>query len=648
MAAEIMSAVGQMQRADAREESARIAALRKQNGPLLLAERAREAPSGVAYRAKDRGIYRERSWRFWAAQAGRFAVALKALGLAKGDRLAVMGDPFEEWAVCDLGAQAMGAITYGIYPTASAAEVQYQLRHGGAKVFVAENQEYVDKVLDILDEVPELEAVIVIDDSAMFAYELPILRSFDALIGRVDISDEEAISHLESCAKSLSENDPAFIVYTSGTTGHPKGALITHGAHLAAACTIVEHYPSLLDTEQRTVVFLPMCHILGRDLAITFPLISRVVPHYGESLEDLPETFFEVAPTMLLTVPRYLQKYASQLLIGIADSSPLKKRVYEAAARIGRECVRDRWNGKDTWRARLSVFLCRAMAFRPMLNKIGFDRLELIICGGAPLPRETAALWQIYGIRVVEIYGQTETAGALITGQVGSFARPGTVGVPPTGWEVRLSETGEVLVRSPDMFSGYWGDPESTAEVLDAQGWLHTGDVGEIVDGALRLVDRSRDFIVTDGGKTISPTFIENIVRSSPYVAEVIVFGHARKYLTALIEIEYDAVCQWARSKGLTYTGYTSLVEQPALQQLLQQEIDAANSQLSRAEQIKKFRVLPKMLDPEEEGEPVTPTRKVKRSLMQKRFAELIESMYDDFEARVVAQGAGAVVSADL
>lgn len=630
---------------DEREESTRAVALRSRNGPLLLAERARATPSGIAYRAKDRGIYRERSWRFWAAQAGRFAAVLKELGLARGDRLAVMGDPFEEWAICDLGAQAMGAITYGIYPTASAAEVQYQLSHGGAKIFVAENQEYVDKVLSVLDEVPELEAMIVIDDSAMFAYELSNLKSFDALIDHIGMSDEEAVSYLESCAKSLSGSDPAFIVYTSGTTGHPKGAMVTHGAHLAAACTIVEHYPMLLDTEQRTVVFLPMCHILGRDLAITFPLISRVVPHYGESLEDLPETFFEVAPTMLLTVPRYLQKYASQLLIGIADSSFLKKQAYEVAARIGRACLRDRWNGKDTWRGRMLTSLCRTAAFRPMLNKIGFDQLELIISGGAPLPRETAALWQIYGIHVVEIYGQTETAGALITGQVGSFARPGTVGVPPAGWEVRLSEVGEVLVRSPDMFSGYWKDPESTAEILDAEGWLHTGDIGEIVDGVLRLVDRSRDFIVTDGGKTISPTFIENIMRSSPYVAEVVVFGHARKYLTALIEIEYDAVCQWARSQGLSYTGYTNLVEQPALQQLLQQEIDTANSQLSRAEQIKKFRVLPKMLDPEEEGEPVTPTRKVKRSLMQKRFAELIESMYDDFEARVVAQGAGAVIS---
>jgi len=629
------------------ERSARISLLRTKSGPLLLAERARETPDAVAYRAKDRGIYRERSWRFWAAQAGQFALALRELGLERGDRLAVMGDPFEEWAVCDLGAQALGAITYGIYPTASAAEVEYQLRHGGARIFVAENQEYVDKILDIVDGLPELKAVIVVDDSAMFAYALPILRSFRTLMAHVATTDEAAISYLESCAGKLAGSDPAFIVYTSGTTGNPKGALIAHGAHLAAACTIVEHYPQLVDTEQRTVVFLPMCHILGRDLAITFPLISKVVPHYGESLEDLPDTFFEVAPTVLLTVPRYLQKYASQLLIGVADSSPFKKRVYAIALQAGRACAKRRWDGRATWLTNLATRFCRAAAFRPMLNKIGFDRLGLVICGGAPLPPETAALWQIYGVGVVEIYGQTETAGALIAGQVGAFARPGNVGVPPAGWDVRLSETGEVLVRSPDMFDGYWRDPEATTEVLDAEGWLHTGDIGEVVDGRLRLVDRSRDFIVTDGGKTVSPTFIENIIRSSPYVAEVVVFGHARKYLTALVEIEYDTVCQWARSKGVTYTGYTSLVEQPALSELLQQEIDVANRQLSRAEQIKKFRVLPKMLDPEEEGEPVTPTRKIKRSLMQKRFEELIESMYDDFEARLVARSAGVVASSE-
>ena len=627
-----------------RAPEARTAELRGKNAPLLLAELARTSPERVAYRAKKRGVYRERSWNFYAEQAGRFAIALRNLGLSRGDRLALMGDSFEEWGICDLGAQALGAITYGIYPTASPAEVEYQLRDGGAQIFIAENQEYVDKVLGALEGLPAIKWIIVIDDSAMFAYEHPKLKSYEEILAALDATPGSGLSTLESLARQIGAQDPACIIYTSGTTGHPKGALISHGAHLAAANTIVEHYPQLLEPEQRSVAYLPLCHIMGRDLAITFPLISGVVPHFGESLQDLPQTFFEVAPTVLMTVPRYLQKFASQLLIAIGDSSPVKKWVYARALSQGSNYAKLRWNGGTSLAADIVYRLCHMAAFRPMLNKIGFDQLRLVICGGAPLPAETAALWQIYGVNVVEIYGQTETAGALITGQRDMFPRPGNIGTPPAGWEVRLSDEGEVLVRSQDMFDGYWNDPAATAAVLDADGWLHTGDVGEVKDSCLRLVDRLRDFIVTDGGKTISPTFIENLVRTSPYVAEVVVFGHGRKYLTALIEIEYDAVCQWARSNNVAYTGYTNLAAHAEVAKLLQRDIASANAQLARAEQIKMFRVLPKMLDPEEAGEPVTPTRKVKRDLMFKRFQALIESMYDDSEARLVAHDAGDVI----
>lgn len=627
-----------------RTDSDRAAALRRKNAPLLLVERARATPHGVAHRAKKFGIYRERTWAGYAEQVGRFALALQRLGLARGDRLAIMGDAFEEYPVCDLAAQAVGAITYGIYPTASPAEVTYQLQNGGATIFVAENQEYVDKVLGVLANVPSLRWIIVVDDSAMFAYEHAKLKSYDELLDAVDAQGEAALRVLEDLAGAIDPCDPAFIIYTSGTTGHPKGALIPHGRHLAAAGTFLDLYPLLLEEEQRTVVYLPLCHILGRDFAITLPLLSKLVPHYGESVDDLPQTLFDVAPTVLMTVPRYLQKFASQILVGITDTSPMKRYAYHQALRHGRACARNRWASPARRGQGFGYRLARAAVFRPMLNKLGFDQLRLVISGGAPLPAETAALWQIYGVNVVEVYGQTETAGAMICGQSGPFPRPGDVGVPPPGWEVRLAQDGEVLVRSEDMFAGYWNDPKATDEVLDADGWLHTGDIAELEDGRLRLVDRSRDFIVTDGGKTISPSYIENIVRASPYIAEVVVFGHARKYLTALVEVEYDTVCQWARVNNVAYTGYTNLTQHAGVQQLLQAEIAKANAQLARAEQIKTFRILPKMLDPEEEGEPVTPTRKVKRKLMYERFATLIESMYDSAEARRVAQGAGDIL----
>jgi long-chain acyl-CoA synthetase len=312
---------------------------------------------------------------------------------------------------------------------------------------------------------------------------------------------------------------------------------------------------------------------------------------------------------------------------------------------VGRDYARRRWEGGAGYSP--AYALARALVFRPLLEKLGLDRLELAISGGAPLPPETAALWQIWGVDLVEIYGQTEEAGAIIAGQKGPFPRPGNVGTVAPGFELRLGPDNEIQVRGTHVFEGYWGNPEASRDVLREDGWLRTGDVGELKNGVLRLVDRARDFIVTAGGKTLSPSNIENLMRSSPYIAEAMVIGHGRKYITALIEIDYDTVSDWARSHDVPYTGFTSLARHPAIETLIESEIARANAVLARVEQVKVFRILPKALDPEEEGEPVTPTRKVKRSLMLERFKELVESMYDDREERLVAAGIGQVFEPD-
>jgi len=343
---------------------------------------------------------------------------------------------------------------------------------------------------------------------------------------------------------------------------------------------------------------------------------------------------------VLFTVPRYLQKLAAQVLVQAGSSSALKRFVYNRATAFARTHVRRRWAGRATGLPALVHTAWRAAVFRPVLNKIGFDKLELVVSGGAPLPAETMAVWHMLGVNVCEMYGQTETAGGIIAGQRGAFPRPGDVGTVPEGFEVKLADDGEILVRSPDLFEGYWNNPEASLAVLGTDGWMRTGDVGEWRDGSLRLVDRARDFLVTSGGKTISPSFIENALRASPYLAEAVVFGHARKYLTALIEIDFETVADWARSNGVAYTGFTSLVQHARVQGLIKGEIDKANERLARAEQIKAFRILPKALDPEEEDEPVTPTRKVKRKAMYERFRPLVEEMYDDREEQLLAEGA--------
>lgn len=614
--------------------------LRRTTAPALLCAHARAKRPGVAFRSKHLGVYRERTWRDYAALVARAARVLQGLGLVAGERVAIMGDACEEWMICDLAAQSLGAIVYGIYPTASAAEVEYQMQDGGAALFVAENQEYVDKILPLAGRLPALRRILVIDDSAMFGYDEPRLARYHGLMAGAPETD---LAWLEEQVARVGAEDSAFIVYTSGTTGDPKGALVTHGKHLAATANIVDHYPTLMETEHRTVVYLPLCHVLGRDVAITLPLISRLVPHFGEDIEDLPATLFEVAPTVLFTVPRYLQKFASQVLVGIANSSPAKRAAYRIAMRFAREHAQRRWNGSVTSTQTALDRVYGATVFRPILNKLGFDSLALLICGGAPLPAETQALWQMYGVNVCEMYGQTETAGGIIAGQRGPFPRPGDVGSVVDGWEVKLAGDGEILVHSEDLFEGYWQDEAATRAVL-RDGWLKTGDVGEWHDGKLKLVDRARDFIVTAGGKTISPSFVENLLRASPYVIEVAVFGHGRKYLSALIEIDYDTCADWARSRDVAYTGFTSLAANGEIVTLIRGEVDKANAQLSRVEQIKAFRILPKALDPEEEGEPVTPTRKVKRNLMYERFKDLVEAMYDDAEERLVAAGVGGAL----
>jgi long-chain acyl-CoA synthetase len=612
----------------------------------LLVRHARTRPTAVAFRSKHLGLYRERTWRDYAVLVARVAAGLKRLGVTRGERVAIMGDPCEEWMLADLGAQALGAITYGVYPTASASEVEYQLRDAGASVFVAQDQEYVDRILPFADRLPALRFIVVVDTSAMFSYAHPKLRGWDEVLGEPSAADEDLVA-LEALAAAIDPGDPAFIVYTSGTTGHPKGALVAHGRHLAGAFNLVQHYP-LLAEPQRTVVFLPLCHVLGRDVALTLPLLSGLVPHFGEDAEDLTRTIFEVAPTVLFTVPRYLQKFASRALVAVQSASRPKRLVYDWAMRVGRRHVRAHWEGRASGTGRLAYALARAVAFRPLLNKLGFDALELVISGGAPLPPETMALWQMWGVNVCEIYGQTEEAGAIITGQRERFPRPGDVGTLGPGWELKLADSGEILIRGEHVFESYWGNEAATREVRAADGWLHTGDVGEWKDGRLRLIDRARDFIVTAGGKTLAPASIENALRASPYVAEVAVFGQARKYLTALVEIDYDTVADWARAHDIAYTGFTSLAEHPRVEALIGAEVTRANTLLARVEQIKAFRILPKALDPEEEGEPVTPTRKVKRAQMYARFRDLVESMYGDAEERLLAQQAGDVLDPSM
>ena len=620
--------------------------LRGKTVPALLLERVKQTPHDVAYRVKKFGIYNERTWSDFGRLVASCILGLMGLGLRRDERVAVMGDPCEEYIICELAAQALGAVTYGIYPTSSQRELQFLMEDGGASIFVAENQEYVDRVLPIFEELPRLRHIIVIDTKGILMYDHPSLVAYEDLMqdGERRLPSDQGL--VEEKVREIKPSDDLFIVYTSGTTGNPKGVLISHGKHLAAAYTLIDSYPILSEIPHRTVAYLPLCHVLGKDVAVTLPLVTHIVPHYGESIEDLGQTIFETAPTVLFTVPRYLQKFLSSIIVGIENTSSLKKFLYRRAVKVGRRHLKNIWDNRKDSLASLLYFFFYHVTFRPILNKLGLDKLKICLSAGAPLPPEVMALWQIYGLNLSEFYGQTETGGAIISAQGPYFPRPGHVGVPPKGWEVKLSENGEIMIRGEDIFECYLNNPDLTKEVIDEEGWLHSGDVGEWTpEGNLKIIDRARDIIVTSGGKTLSPTSMENILRSSPYINEAVIFGHNRKYISALIEIDFDTVSDWARINNISYTGFTSLVENPNTKKLIGVEIEKANQELARVEQIKTFRIIPKILDPEEDGEPVTPTRKVKRELMYDKFRDLVESMYSNREESMVASEIGDLLT---
>src|SRR6267142_1693418 len=615
-------------------------ALRASTLPGLLVERARRRPDRVAFRAKALGVWRETTWRELAERVGATALGLaRECAVARGETVAIIGDPCPEWAIADLAVQALGAVSYGVYPTSSPSEVRYLLQHGGATVVVVEDQEHLDKTLAVLDECPAVRAVLVVDTRALFTYRHPRVRPFREVeaAGRAALAAEpEALARL---AAAVRPDDPAVIIYTSGTTGRPKGAWYRHGAHVAACANILAHYAELTEGEHRVVAMLPLCHTMGRDLTITMPLIADVVPHYPESADAFGEALFEIQPTFVFTVPRYLQKFAAHLLVGIDASSPLKRAAYRAAMAAGRSVLARRRHGRPGLVALALAALARGLVFRWLLEKVGLARARLVVASGAPMPGSVTTLWQAWGVNVCEAYGQTETGGALISGQRGPFPRPGDVGALAPNVGVRLDGEGGIAVRCPDLFAGYWREPEDTAAAF-RDGWLVTGDVGEWTErGALRLVDRRKDILITAGGKNVSPAGVESRLRASPYVSEAAVFGEGRKYLVALLELDAETIIEWARAQEIVHAGYASLVAHPRVVALVAAEVGRANADLTRVEQVKAFRLLPRELDPEQDGEPVTPTRKVKRRLMAERYGSLLESMYDAAEEqRITAE----------
>jgi len=588
--------------------------------PSMVLRRAAETPTRVAIREKDRGRWVTYDWATYADRVVAVARGLQQLGVEPGDRVAIHSENCPPWLFADLATQALGAISVGIYPTSPASEVEYLLSHSGAKVLVAEDEEQVDKAMEVREKTPDLRRIVVIDPRGVDMSD-DILMSLAELeeLGRSSTFDVAAT------AAAIDPDEAAIIVYTSGTTGPPKGAMLSHRNLQAAA----ESSGTVFSVSDRTEVlsYLPLCHIAERLISGIDAVAQGYVVNFGEGGESLAQELREVQPTFFLGVPRVWEKLMAGITIRMADAGVLKRLNYRFWMRVGAGVARRRWKtgrirGLDNVRYALGwLFL-----YRPLRAKLGMSRIDGVLSGAAPIAPQVLEFFWTIGVPVREGYGQTEnTAQGTIT--PADDIRLGKVGKPVEGVELRIAEDGEILTRGPGTFLGYFKNPEATAETIDADGWLHTGDVGELdEDGFLKITDRKKDIIITAGGKNISPSEIENKLKVSPFVREAIVIGDRRKYLTALIGIELDTVSNWALHHRIGFTTYADLSSKEQVVALIGEWVDEVNKELAQVETIKRFQLLPKELD-QEDGE-VTATQKVKRRAIETEFAPLIEEMY--------------------
>ncbi|MGH9227342.1 MAG: AMP-dependent synthetase/ligase [Acidimicrobiales bacterium] len=589
--------------------------------PALLLQRAQHSPDRVAMRKKDLGIWKQYTWADYAGRATAIGLGLRALGVEPGDRVAVHSLNRPAWALADMGAQGIGAVTVGVYPTSPAVELAYLMGHSGSKVLIAEDEEQVDKALEVRSELEALEKIVVIDPRGVDMSDagLVTFAELEAL-GRAqgDVADYTRLVGEVDPAK------PALIVYTSGTTGPPKGAMLSHDNLLAAARNGGRVFSVSPDDE--VLSYLPLCHIAERLISVIDAIAHGYVVNFGDGVDDLAADLRAVQPTFFLGVPRVWEKLLATITIRMQDAGALKRANYRFWMARGTRLARKRWRGRLGPLATVEYALGWLVLYRSLRQKIGMSRIRYALSGAAPIAPQVLEYFWALGVPVLEGYGMTEnSAQATVTPVDG--VRLGKVGTAVPDCELRIAEDGEILTRGPGTFVGYFRDPDASAETIDADGWLHTGDIGYLDDDAyLTITDRKKDIIITAGGKNISPSEIENELKVSPYVREAVVIGDQRRHLVTLIGIELDTVGSWAQQRRIPFTTYADLSSKPEVVELIGAVVERVNGTVASVEQVKRFALLPKELD-HEDGE-VTATQKVKRRAIEEAFGPMIEALY--------------------
>jgi long-chain acyl-CoA synthetase len=593
--------------------------------PRWLQRNARELGDRPAIREKDRGIWQTWSWRQYLDQVRDLALGLASLGFCRGDRLSVIGDnrPRLYWA--QVAAQSLGGISVPVYQDSIAKELAYVWNHAEVSVIVAEDQEQVDKVVALRDELPSLRLVVYDDPRGMTGYRHDWLKSFEDVQEAGRKFGVEHPAFIEDEIERGRGDDVAIISYTSGTTGNPKGAMLTHANAIGVAESFQQ--ASRLVPADTSLAYLPMAWAGDSVYTLFASLVAGFCANCPESPETVQRDLRELGPSTLLAPPRIWENMLTAVLIRAADATPLKRRTFDYFRAAAERAEILRTEGKPLpARLRLATALGEFFVYGPVRDQLGLRRTKWALTGGAPLGPDTFRFFRSIGVNLKQVYGSTETTG-LVSLQPDREANPTTAGRPVPGVEVKIGDRGEVLVKGCTVFKGYFRNEVATQEVIDPDGWFRTGDAGFIDPrGHLVIIDRAKDVGTLTDGTPFAPQFIENKLKFSPYVREAVAFGNDKPFVATMIAIDPGTVGNWAERRGIAYTSYMDLSQKPEVREMIREEIRRGNETLPEATRIRRFLLLTK--DLEADDAEITRTRKVRRRYVADKYATVIDALY--------------------
>ena len=577
-------------------------------------------------REKDLGLWRSWSWTQVGEAVAEIAGGLMSLGLAAGETASILSNTVPEWVLADLAVLSCGGVANGIYPTDAASQVHYLCEDSRTRVLFVQDDEQLDKALEVREQLPLLAKIVVFDMEGLRDMQDPQVISLAALRERGRAYNRQHPQELQRRVAAVQPEDLAILVYTSGTTGKPKGAMHRHSA---LVCTARGYNLLIARSEQdECMCFLPLCHIAERMGGEYYSLYTGAKLNFVENPDTVPENVREIAPTVFTAVPRVWEKFYSGVMIALKEGTRLQQAVYGWGIGVGHRIAELVMAGQPVPALLKAQFrLARWLALDNVRKLIGIHRARFLVTGAAPVSPELVKWYLALGVPMLEVWGMTETCGAS-TGVPIDRIKPGSIGPAASFNQLRLDpETGELQVKGANVFAGYLNLPEKTAETFTADGWLRTGDVGTVdADGFYRITDRMKDIIITAGGKNVTPSELENELKFSPYVTDAVVIGDQRPYLVVIIMIDQENVEKYAQDHDVPFSNYASLTRAPEVQALIQGVIDQVNARFARVEQIKKFFLLDTQLSAEDEE--LTPTMKLKRQLVQTKYAPQIEAMY--------------------